>query len=339
MQKEQWINVLKFILFLALGLGIFWFVYREQDFNQMLNTISHLNWFWVVVSIAISITSHISRAVRWQILIKSLGKHPRLHNTIFAVFIMYLANMALPRMGEVTRCGVLKRYEGISFSQLLGTVFLERLVDMIMLLALTFITIFTQTDVLLNFLQNNPTIQQKAMLVFSTKNLVILFVVGTLAVVGLIFFLRKNNSKSPILMKLQDFVQKFADGLRTIYRMRQKGWFVFHSFYIWVVYFLMLYLAFFAFDFSAHLPLSAGLVIFVITSYGMVAPVSGGIGAWHFMAIQALLLYQIDGANAAAFALVVHSGMTLSLMAMGALSIALLPVFNRNQNSDTSPQV
>ncbi len=332
MRKDQIINAAKFLFFLSLGIGVFLYVYRGQDFGKILEAVEHLNWFWVFVSIFISLTSHVSRAVRWQILIKSLNYTPKLHNTIFAVFIMYLANLALPRMGEVTRCGVVKRYEGISFTQLLGTVFLERLVDMIMLLVLTLIVIFTQTDVLLNFLKSNPEVQSQAEAVFTSSNLAIIFGVGIAGLIGTIVFARTNKSELLILVKLREFIGKFSDGIKTIYRMKQKGWFILHSLYIWVIYFLMLYLAFFAFDFTSHLPLSAGLVVFVLASYGMVAPVNGGIGAWHFMAIQALLLYGIGNVDAAAFALIVHSAMTLSLMGAGALSVILLPVFNTKRN-------
>lgn len=329
MQKEKIIDGLKFFVFLAIGVGLFYHVYKEQDFGDIMNVLQHVHWPWVALSLVISSLSHVSRAVRWRILIRSMGQTPKLSNTIFAVYIMYFVNLAIPRMGEVTRCGILKKYDKIPFPQLLGTVFLERLVDMIMLLLLTGFVVYNETDVLLNFLEKTPELRDKVAIHFTPVRLLLYTAAGIALLVGAIQFVRKSTTSSGLLARLRGMIIQFTEGIQTIYKMEQKFWFVFHSMLIWAMYFFMLYFSFWAFDFSEHLPVSAGIVVFVISSYGMVAPAPGGIGAWHFMVIGALSLYSIVDADSGAFALVVHSGLTLSLMVTGAVSVILLPIFNR----------
>ncbi|MEN9444853.1 MAG: hypothetical protein RIS47_1743 [Bacteroidota bacterium] len=320
--------------FATLGAILFWYVYKEQNFNTIWNQMHNLNWWWVVLGMTISIFSHISRAVRWQILIHQLGYKPRLANTIFAVFIMYISNLAIPRMGEVARCGVLKRYEKVPFTQLLGTVFLERMVDMLVLLFLTAIVLVTQFSTFVTFLDMNPAIRQRLTSFLNGHGLLISGIgIFTLLVVAY-YALKNKYLPWGLSDRIDNIASNFGHGLQTILKMPHKFWFFAHTIIIWVLYYSMLYVGFFAFDFSSNLSMNVALVMFVFGSYGMVAPIQGGIGAWHFMVIQTLLMYQISPANAAAFAFVVHAAMTFILLILGVLAIIAIPIYNRR----TSPQ-
>ena len=135
--------------------------------------------------------------------------------------------------------------------------------------------------------------------------------------------------KSAAFAKIKEFLIKFGEGLRTIKNMKHKKAFILHSFFIWLMYYLMLYVVFFSFDFTSHLSAIAGLTTFVLASYGMVAPVQGGIGAWHFMVIQALFVYGIDKQDGVVFAFLAHSAMTGMLIVMGLISLLVLPFMNR----------
>jgi uncharacterized protein (TIRG00374 family) len=283
-----------------------------------------VNYFWIVVSLFLGLISHISRTIRWNLIIEPLGHKPRTLNTFLAVMVGYLMNMALPRMGEISRCGVLSRYEKISFTKLVGTVVLERLVDVVMLLIFLLIVIITQFGQVLKFLSNNPGVKEKLdKVIFSP------ILLGAMVLFLLILWLSRHKiQKSSAMQKIMGLVNKFIEGFRSIGKIKKKGAFIFHSFLIWFLYYLMTYCVFFSFGFTSHLSPLAGLTVFVLGSFGMVAPVQGGIGAWHFMVIEGLALYGIAKDNATVYALVAHGSMTLLVIVLGLISMLVLPFVN-----------
>ena len=134
--------MLKFLSFFILGIVLFWLVYKDQDINRIKSILSNeVNYFWIVVSVFLGLLSHISRSIRWNLIIEPLGHKPRLLNTFLSVMIGYLMNLALPRMGEISKCGVLSRYEKIPFTKLIGTVVLERLIDVLVLLLILLMSV------------------------------------------------------------------------------------------------------------------------------------------------------------------------------------------------------
>ena len=138
--------------------------------------------------------------------------------------------------------------------------------------------------------------------------------------------------KTKLFGRIRSFLTGMKEGLLTVKDVRRKGLFVFYSLFIWTMYFLMFYVCFFCFQFTSHLGMLVGLTIFVLSSYGMVAPVQGGIGAWHFMVIAALMIYlphvpHIES-MAKTFALLTHGTMTLLYIILGVLSVIFLPIYN-----------
>ena len=321
-------KILKFFIFLAIGCFLFWLVYKDQDVNRIESILEHgVDYRWVWVSLFLGIFSHISRTVRWSLMIEPLGKKPRMLNVFLSVMVGYLMNLVIPRMGEISRCGVLARYEKISFTKLLGTVVTERITDVIMLLLLTIIVVVSQFGEILQFLKNNPDIVEKADHILLSPTMLIAVVV----IVALVVFFRKNISKSDFFEKIKKIITNFAEGLKTINKMNNKGWFIFHTVFIWFMYYLMLYVVFFSFDFTSSLSPIAGLTTFVLASFGMVAPVQGGIGAWHFMAIQSLMVYGVEKSDGVIFAFLAHTSMTALLVVMGLISLLVLPFVNKRK--------
>lgn len=324
--KKIVINVIKFLAFFTLGAFIFWLIYKDQDIERIKSVLKNdVNYFWVVVSLVIGLVSHISRTLRWGLMIEPIGHKPRFINTFLAVMVGYLMNMAIPRMGEISRCGVLSRYEKISFTKLIGTVVAERLVDMISLLFLLAVVIVSQFGKMLSFLHRNPEIEDKLNSVLKSPYLIL----GLILVVILFFIFRKAFKNTLIFRKFMEILQNFKEGFISIRSIKRKGWFYFHSVFIWTLYYLMLYSIFFAFDFTRNLGPIAGLTTFVFASFGMVAPVQGGIGAWHFMAIEALALYGVARENGIIFAFVAHTSMTAMIIIIGIISLLALPFINR----------
>lgn len=291
-----------------------------------------VNYFWIWVSLFIGVLSHISRAIRWRYLIVPLGVRPRLSNTFFAVMIGYIMNLVVPRMGEISKCGVLSRYEKISFARLIGTVITERIFDLLMLGLFTLLMITTQFGHVLRFLKENPEIESKVISIIASPYLL----GGAVLFILLLILFRKKIKAGKAYRKIGHIVRQFKEGLLSVRYIQNKGAFIFHTVFIWVMYFLMLYVSFFAFDFTASLSIFAGLTTFVMASFGMVAPVQGGIGAWHFMTTESLALYGIPTENGMIFAFLAHGIMTLMVIVLGLLSIVALPFVNRGNHVESN---
>lgn len=332
--KKTILKILQFLAFFALGAFIFWLIYKDQDIEHIKSVLKNdVNYAWVWLSLFLGLLSHISRTLRWGLMIEPVSHKPRFINTFLAVMVGYLMNLALPRMGEVSRCGVLARYEKISFTKLFGTVVAERLVDMISLLILLGVVILSQFGKMISFVNENPGIKDKILSVLTSPVLII----GVILIVVVFYVFRRNFKNTNLFKKIVSIIQNFKVGFISIRSIRKKGWFYFHSVFIWVMYYLMLYVIFFAFDFTRDLSPIAGLTTFVLASFGMVAPVQGGIGAWHFMAKEALSLYGVSNENGIIFAFVAHTSMTTMIILIGLISLLILPFINRRKEVVAMP--
>ncbi len=327
--RKKFSNTIKFLIFFFAGIFLFWMAYRGQSASELWHVLKNdVNYWWILLSLFCGLLSHISRALRWNLLIESLGKKPKIGNTFLAVMVGYFANLALPRMGEISRCGIMKKYEKISFSQLIGTVVLERMFDVIMLLICLLIAFLTQFSVILKFFTNNPEIGINLSKIFSSFYTILVLLAGFITA----FFLHKKFKNSLFLERVKQIFMHFATGFKSIKKIKHKWIFVLHTVFIWLMYYLMTYVCFFGFEFTSNLSALAGLTVFVMSAFGMVAPVQGGIGAWHFMVIGTLLVYlpQVSEIEimSRSFALVVHGSQTAMIIILGTLSVIALPFFN-----------
>ena len=322
-------NTVKFCLFLVVSVFLFWLVYRDQNWEELLVILKEdVDYTWVGVACVMGILSHIVRAVRWQLLAVSMGYRLRFWNSFMGVMIGYFANLAIPRMGEFTRCGVVSKYEKVPFSNLLGMVVTERVIDMMILLALTFLMVVTQFKQVGIFLDNNPDIRDNLMDLLHSGWL--LLVLGGLVVLAVVLW--KYLLKDRLQGRIRGFLHGMKEGLLSVKQVPHKGLFIFYSLFIWLMYFLMFYVCFFCFEFTSQLNILVALTCFVLSSYGMVAPVQGGIGAWHFMVIASLMIYlphtpEIEGMSKI-FALLTHSSMTLLYIIVGIICVIAMPLYN-----------
>jgi uncharacterized protein (TIRG00374 family) len=330
--KEKLKSYIWFTLFAFLGIFLFWLVYKDQPVHQIIEALKEANFFYIGLSLFLALLSHISRALRWNILIHSMGYKPRTLNTFFAVMVMYISNTAIPRSGEVARCGVLNKYENIPLTKLFGTVIVERVFDFLMLLVLLCIVIFTQSYVIEEFLAKNPETGVKFAMLLNSKNLFILsLTLIFLLILALLF--RKKILKNKLYLKFSELFNNVLIGIKTVKNLEKKWQFIFHTVFIWAMYFSMIYVVFLSFEFTSHLSLLTSLTVFVMSSFGMVAPSPGGIGTWHFMVIETLVIYGLEKypyANVFAFA--AHGSMTLFVVFLGSVSLILLPIVNKRNN-------
>ncbi|MCX6252450.1 MAG: lysylphosphatidylglycerol synthase transmembrane domain-containing protein [Bacteroidetes bacterium] len=336
--RSKVVTGLKFIFFLGLGLLIAWLSLKDltpDERFRILESFKNANYYWVILAICLGILSHVIRSLRWKIFLEPMGYNPSLKNTFFAVMIGYFANMAFPRLGEVTRCGILTKYEKIPFNKSFGTVITERALDMIVFLLLFVFTIFTQIGTIDNYLHQNvyPRLQGKFLNTLSNP-VFLIGMVGFLVILIITFiFLRKRISHLKFYQKIKNLVLGFWEGFKSLSQIKNPFLFVLYTILIWVLYFFMLYLIFFCFESTSSLGPGAGLSALVLGSIGiMVTP--GGIGLYPVIIQETLLLYGITNTTGMALGWIAWTAQTIMILTIGGISLILLS-FNKTSNEQT----
>lgn len=308
-------NILKTALPFALGIGILWWMYRETDWTDFWHTISsELHWGWMLVSLIFGVVPQVFRALRWQMTLRPMGEFARSRTCINAIFLSYAASLVIPRVGEVTRCGTLKKVDDISFSKSIGTVVTERLVDSLIMLVIAAAAFLSQLPVFLKFIDETGADFHSLVHRFSSTGylVTILCIVLALAICGSLLFRYKMFAQS------REKVLGIWEGIRSLRHVERPWLYCFYSVGIWVGYFLHFYLAFFCFDFTAGINPWAALLIFSIGSFAVLVPTPNGAGSWHFAVKTMLVLYGVAEAPAVMFALVVHTIQTGLVILLGA---------------------
>lgn len=316
---------------MAIGIGLLWLAFRNENIGDVINRMRVADPFWLTLSILISIVALVSRAIRWKILIEPLGHSPRTSNTLYALLVGYLANLAIPRIGEITRCASLNKSEKVPFTGLVGTVIVERAIDVMMLFTCMMIVAIFEFQTLYTFLDNNL-IRPISLKV--GDNFILLVSAACLALlvlsIGLIWFVR--NKESRLRNKISQIISSIVEGLGTVLKMKNNGWFVFHTLLIWFCYFLMTYVCFFCLDATSNLDAMTGLFITVVGGLGMSAPVQGGIGAFHYVVSQGLQIFGVTSTDGIVFATLVHTSQTLLIMILGAWAFLMLMRNEKTKN-------
>lgn len=313
-------NILRLIIPLGIGVAILWFLYRETDFDKMWETIQDANFAILLFSLIFGLVGNIIRALRWELLIRPLGYNPSRRNLIYAVLGNYAVNLALPRAGEIWRCGVIAKSEKIPFVKLLGTLIIDRAFDTIMVLLITLFACTFNVDVFVNYIQENEALSGLADKLIYSQWTYITLALGLIFLV-LVFTVFKNTS---IVLKIKGFFKGIWNDMKQVTKMREKGKFLIYTVSIWVCYFLYFYVTLYAFEFTAHLGFTAGLVAFALSSISMAIPTNGGIGVWHAAVVLSLGLYGVTKSSAEAFAFAVFTIQNLWIIIYGTFSIAAI---------------
>ncbi len=330
--KASILSTLKLILFLTIGIFFFWLAFRGQDFNAIKDTLAKANYWWLIPALFFAMISNISRAVRWNMLIHPIGYRPKLANTFAAVMTGYLANLAVPRLGEITRCTVLNRYEKIPVQSLLGTVVAERVVDVLSLLLVLIFVVLAQFELLSTFVMNNFMHPFANKIIGYMSKGIIFYAITFAIVVALIFIIWRfviHFKTTKFYQKLLGVLKGFMEGLNTIRRLKSKGWFIAHTIMLWTCYTLMAYFCFFCFDFSSHMNAMQGITIMIFGGLGFIVPVQGGIGAYHYIVTQTMMVYGLSQQDGLSYATLCHGLQTMAVIIFGALSFFALPFYNR----------
>lgn len=331
MAKFSISNTIKYLLFFSLGILIFYFVYRDQDPKAIWDGVKEFKLEWILLSFVFSIISHIMRAFRWRMLIEPLGYSPGRLNTFLAILVMYLANFAFPRLGEVSRCGVLTKYEKVPFAPQIGTVVTERIFDFIVLLLILLVVLLTQFNVLTGFIDNN-----RDRIGFDstwiTSPVFWIIIIGFIILGVVVLYLNRDKIKSlKWVNKLIGLLKKFAEGLLSVRKLKKPGLFIFYTLGIYVMYFLMTYSVFLGYEASRDLGFMAVFAVLAMGSVGMVIPVQGGLGTYHFFVIQTLIVLGVARAEGELIALVLHGSTTVFMIFIGLLALLALPLVNKTK--------
>ncbi len=325
-------NGLRLIFFLGIGiLFIYLFLHNlsPEQRKEILRAMGRANYLWIIVSMIIGILSHASRARRWIILMEPLGHKPNYANVFLAVFIGYFANLAFPRLGEVSRCGVLARYEKIPFNQSFGTVITERALDMAVFILLFFINLALQFHLISHYVDEHvyTPLYQKAEQAGHVSLLKWIILLGIGAILFLLFSFRRRFYHLKTVQKLRAMGKGLWEGIWAIRHINKPAEFIIHTLLIWVAYFLMAWVVFFSLKETASLGFNAGLAVLVFGSVGIIV-VQGGIGVYPAIVAETLVLYQIAAPTGYAMGWLLWTAQTLMVIIMGAAALLILPILN-----------
>ena len=323
-------NVIKLALSLGIGVGlIYWFVgqMKPDEIQLTIDAFKRTDYRWIMLAPIMGLVSNISRAERWRMLLEPTGHKPGFWNTYFSVMMMYLFNLFLPRLGEVTRCTVLARYENVPVDKSIGTMVVERLVDLICILVIGFALFAAEHERLsAPFADIFQNLNSKV----SHIDPIRLIMGGSILVIALgstFYFIRKKMS-GDLGKSLMARLMGFLEGLKSIKSVRNPVMFLVHTVAIWLCYYLMIYLSFYALSDTANVGVWAGAACLFFGGFAMVAT-PGGTGAYPLAISKMLLLYGISETVGYAFGSIVWAAQMGSVLIGGVISLILLAILNR----------
>ena len=309
-------KVLKIVLPLALGSFLVWYSLSDISLETLVNYFKEANYSFIFLGLFFGILSHLSRAYRWKFMLEPLGFKPKFTNSILAVLVGYLVNLAIPRAGEISRATVMTNYEKIPFEKAFGTIVAERIADLIMMLSIVAITLFVQYDFIYDLLTKN----------FNPLKISIGFAI---LIVGFYIFTSfVKKATSGFLLKIKTFVSGLIEGVTSIFKMKNKWAFIFHTVFIWAMYVAMFWATIPAIE-GLNVPFGGILIGFIAGGFS-IAATNGGIGLYPIAVASALALFDIPAETATAFGWIMWTAQTAMIVIFGGLAFLLLPIYNKN---------
>ncbi len=296
--------------------------------DKLISDFGKVKYGWIALVLVAFVVSNISRTYKWKMLLRPMGFEPRPINCFLSILVSYFANLGLPRMGEVVRAGVLSKYEKLPVEKVMGTIVVDRVVDMLCLVLAFGLALLFESEKILEFLAQNKTAEVEQPGGFPWKMaLLIVALAGGL----MLYLFRQRLAGSVFYKKVTGILLGFWEGIKTVRQLDNVWLFIFHSLSIWILFFVMTWLGFKAFGPTEHLDLRAALLVFVFGTLGMVIPSPGGMGTFHFLVITALtLFYGVKGDDAFSIANIIFFCVQIGFNSLlGILALVLLPIINR----------
>lgn len=307
-------TAIKIALPLALGGAILYWMYRGFDFEKVRHVVLYeMDWTWMLLSFPFGIMAQVLRGWRWRLTLEPVSMRPRSSVSTNSIFLSYAASLVVPRIGEFTRCGVMKRWEGIPFTKALGTVVTERMVDMLLMLLIIGITVLVEMSTFGTFFRQTGTSLQGILGGFTWAGWLVTAI--CLVAVGILLWILLRRLS--VYQKVKTTLHGIWEGVTSLRSVRSLPLFTLMTVGIWLCYFMHYYLTFFCFDFTSHLGLSCALVTFVVGTIAVIVPTPNGAGPWHFAVKTMLILYGVQDDQALYFVLIVHTVQTLLVALLG----------------------
>ena len=344
--KKIFGNLLRFLIFAGIGIAILYYVFQKQSTafqaqcvldnvpaekcslaQKILTDYQQANWGWLLLVWVAFFLSNVSRAYRWQMLIKPLGYQTKVSNGLWTILLGYFANLGLPRMGEIVRASAMSKYEKIPVEKLIGTVVIDRIADTLTLLLIVGITFLVEFESLWGYLSNMMGSKNSGSGKLVMIGLIVLFFLGLYIFKLLLPKLRQFA----LFQKIEKILQGFLEGFSTIKNLESPIMFIVHSLFIWLMYYLMLYFCFLSYAPTAHLGFGAALMVFVFGTFGMVIPSPGGMGTYHALVIAGLTIYGIAGQDGFSLAnIAFFTTQIFFCILFGVIALIVLPIINKN---------
>lgn len=310
-------KTIKIISPLLLGGFLVWYSLSGISIATLVSYFKNANYWWIALGLFFGVLSHFSRAYRWKFILEPIGYKPKLTNSVLAVLVGYLVNLAIPRAGEVSRAAVLANYEDVPFEKGFGTIVAERIADLIMMFIIILITLFVQFDFIYDLLTKN----------FDPTKIIVLSVLLSIGFYVFTSFVKK--AKKGFLLKIKTFVSGLIEGVTSIFKMKNKWAFIFHTVFIWAMYVAMFWATIPAID-GLEIPLGGVLIGFIAGGFS-IAATNGGVGLYPVAVAGALALFNVPEEPATAFGWIMWTAQTAMIVIFGGLSFLVLPIYNKNK--------
>jgi uncharacterized protein (TIRG00374 family) len=331
--RKRLFSILQYLIFMGGGIFLVWWQLKEMtpdDRREFYNAFSYANYWLIIPIVFMSVLSHISRSLRWKLLLEQLGYHPKLKNVFTVTMVGYLANSAVPRLGEILKCTFLARYEKLKVEKLVGTILIERTFDIICYLIFIGLTILVQIDVIGTYVKQKFAAMGNRPSMPVWAKLLIIFAIITV----FIYFFKWLFRKYPhigFVIKIKHIFTGLGEGFNTIIHLKKRKLFLAYTFFIWAMYLLQIYVGFQAMEGTSHLGIKAACSVLTLATLAMIVT-PGGIGSFPLFVMQTLTIYSIASPVGKAFGWLIWGVSTGIIIVIGFACLLILPYINRKKN-------
>lgn len=330
--RKKIISIVQYVLFLGAGIFLVWWQFTSMDVagkKEFYEALSNTNYWLLIPVLLMSLLSHLSRAMRWKIIMEPLGYQPSLNNVFAVTMVGYFANSAIPRLGEVLKCSLLAKFEKLKIDKLFGTILVERTFDFVCYLLFIGITVLLQINLIGNYVSGKlKAIGSSGGMPIWLKIGIVLVII--ISVVLILKWLVKKYPTNSLISKMSGFVSGIGAGFKTIRTMKKKRLFLAHTLFIWSMYLLQVYVGFYAMEATAQLSIYAAFSVLTLSTLAMIAT-PGGMGSFPVFVAQTLLIYGVATPQGKAFGWLLWGANTLIVVIVGLIALLLLPYMNKNK--------
>jgi glycosyltransferase 2 family protein len=331
--RKKILSSLQYIIFLGAGLLLVWWQLHgmtAEKREEFIYAITHANYILVLPVVIMNLASHLVRSMRWKLLMEPLGFAPKLKNVFAVTMVGYLANSAVPRLGEVLKCTLLARYEKLKVDKLIGTIIIERTFDLVCYVLLIVITVLIQINVIGSYVTGKLNDYAKSTAIPLWAELLILFV-GLFIIVYIFMKIFSKYPENKLLIKIKAFALGIGTGIATIKNLQQRKKFIGYTIFIWAMYLLQIYIGFRAMESTADLSIKAACAVLSLSTLAMIVT-PGGIGSFPFFIMETLGMYGIASSQGQAYGWLIWGVSTGLIIVAGIISLVLLPYINKKKN-------